>query len=174
MSGTGTAITTADLLAPPLARMMRCQRRSEGVALSYIAVGIDRQARPEAKRAHRGSRLNDGYQIALMAWDEIRDLEPTVTHKPTKGATANVTTRPWRDGKRSAWTYLLKTSESKLWGGPARQMLANLEHLGITLAKTVDGLSWSELTVWRAEAVLMDNTVLLEAIRTSMDKRRFP
>lgn len=120
------------LVAPPLARMLACSRRAEGAYLSYIRSVMGGGPDPTGKRTGRGGRLNDGMTWALTAWAEIADREPLVTHQRRAGHMERVRTRPWRDGKASAWTYLESRAQDKLWGGPARQMLADLERRGIT------------------------------------------
>lgn len=116
---------TPDLLAPPLARMMRSQRRAEAISLSY-----NRIDRPD-RRAVRGSRLADGFSWALAAWAEIMDLEPLINHRRTKTSAEWVHTRPWRKGKESAWFYLTETAKDPYKKGAAIQMLDNLKTHGI-------------------------------------------
>lgn len=131
---TPTIKPTASLLAPPLARMMRCSRRSEGVGLSYVRSVIGGEADPTGKRTNYGGRLNDAQGLAAAAWAEILDRDPTYKHRARATDTYNhkVTTRPWRNGKTSAWEYLVKAAADPIMGTVARQYLENLARRGFT------------------------------------------
>jgi hypothetical protein len=130
-------VSTADFLAPPLARMARCSRRAENVGLSYVrtilvdGVGV---ADPTGRRTNRASRLLDAYSLATAAWAEITDREPTIAHRARLTDTYHdqVRTRPWKNGKDSAWGYLQWMAADRLWGGPARQIMGQLARSGLT------------------------------------------
>ena len=123
---------TASLVNPRLARMLAGTRRAEGAYLSYVRSVAGGGPDPAGRRAGRGSRLNDGHSWPLAAWAEILDRDPRINVKRTARGTERVQVQPWRDGKASAWTYLQERAGDRLFGGSARQMLADLERRGVT------------------------------------------
>lgn len=116
-------MSTDDFLVQPLARMAR-DSRGEGVGLSYIGPTFVDGAFPATEVWAEITPT-----LATAAWAEIIDGGPTITYR---SRVTRVTTRPWKNGKESAWGYLGWMAADQTWGAAARQVLAQLECWGLT------------------------------------------